>query len=532
MIKTHSRKPNLSTLPQTPAMEQHDINVREIAAEVRQLYERKQPFRIFHGSTNSTRHRDIQNSTTIDTSKLCNVLGVDTVNKTALVEPNVPMDSLVAVTLKYGLIPPVVMEFPGITAGGGYAGTSGESSSFKYGFFDRTINFVEMVLADGMIVRASEDENSDLFRGAAGALGTLGITTLIELRLIDARRYVNVTYHPVYSMAEAVHITKELTVKHGYDYIDGIMFSKNEGVILAGQLSDGFPIGARGVRFSQPLHPWYYLHVRFKLRKINQRTSSRPYVEFMPLTDYLFRYDRGGFWVGHSAFQYFRFPFNHFTRWFLDDFMHTRMLYRALHASRQSVSYVIQDLALPYDTAVDFIDYTDKKFGIYPLWLCPLKQDTLPTFHPHLKATEQDEKDPKVMLNIGLWGWGPEDPDTFIAANRDLENKLSELGGMKWFYSQAYYSKDEFWQIYDREWYEGLRKKYRADYLPDVWQKIRVDVEKQRYELKTSWKLKLLRIWPFAGFWGIWEAIRSGDWRIPRRLKFEYGVELWQKKRQ
>ena len=44
------------------------------------------------------------------------------------------MDRLVESTLKYNLIPPVVMEFPGITAGGGFAGTSGESSSFKYGF--------------------------------------------------------------------------------------------------------------------------------------------------------------------------------------------------------------------------------------------------------------------------------------------------------------------------------------------------------------------------------------------------------------
>jgi delta24-sterol reductase len=38
------------------------------------------------------------------------------------------MDRLVQTTLKYGLIPPVVMELPGITVGGGYAGTPGESS--------------------------------------------------------------------------------------------------------------------------------------------------------------------------------------------------------------------------------------------------------------------------------------------------------------------------------------------------------------------------------------------------------------------
>lgn len=43
------------------------------------------------------------------------------------------MDQLAQVTLKAGLTPPVVLESPGITLGGGFAGTGGESSSFRYG---------------------------------------------------------------------------------------------------------------------------------------------------------------------------------------------------------------------------------------------------------------------------------------------------------------------------------------------------------------------------------------------------------------
>ena len=64
----------------------------------------------------------------IDTSLLNNVLKVDSETMTVLVEPNVPMDSLVQATLPLGLVPPVIMEFPGITVGGGFAGTAGESS--------------------------------------------------------------------------------------------------------------------------------------------------------------------------------------------------------------------------------------------------------------------------------------------------------------------------------------------------------------------------------------------------------------------
>jgi hypothetical protein len=40
------------------------------------------------------------------------------------------MDALITMTLKYGLLPPLVMEFPGITAGGAFrASASGQAAS-------------------------------------------------------------------------------------------------------------------------------------------------------------------------------------------------------------------------------------------------------------------------------------------------------------------------------------------------------------------------------------------------------------------
>ena len=106
----------------------------------------------------------------IDTSNLANIIKVESKTRTALVEPNVLMDRLVEATREHGLILPVVMEFNGSSVGGimaddvskayqlfigGFAGTAGESSSFKYGFFDRTISQIEIVFANGEIVMAS-----------------------------------------------------------------------------------------------------------------------------------------------------------------------------------------------------------------------------------------------------------------------------------------------------------------------------------------------------------------------------------------
>ncbi|OJD11741.1 hypothetical protein ACJ73_09483, partial [Blastomyces percursus] len=96
-------------------MDEHNAAVAAISAQVRRFHSTRTPFRIYHGSTNTTRPTSFQRDRLVDTSSLSRVLRVDQHARTALVEPNVPMDALVAATLEAGLVPPVVMEFPGIT---------------------------------------------------------------------------------------------------------------------------------------------------------------------------------------------------------------------------------------------------------------------------------------------------------------------------------------------------------------------------------------------------------------------------------
>ena len=485
----------------------HQRRVERVANSVRDFYDRKERFRIYHGSTNSTRQSVITGNNYVDTSSLSNILKIDPQNRTVLLEPNVPMDRLVEGTMEFGLIPPVVMEFPGITVGGGYAGTSGESSSFKHGFFNRTINRVEMVLANGQVIECSDSENADLFHGAAGALGSLGVTTRVELQLREAKRYVETTYHPVYSVAEAIQKIEEVTADPEVDHVDGILFSRAEGAIMTGRMTNSNEKDAPVHRFSNSNDPWFYHHVKDAIAQKKASTTK-----LIPLAEYLFRYDRGGFWVGALAFDYFKMPFNKFTRWWLDDFLHTRMMYTALHASGQSKKCIIQDLTLPYSTAERFIEHTDRAFGIWPLWLCPLRQSPRPTIHPHLKAPESNTLSSEPMLNVGLYGWGPTQPDEFESANRELERTVRELGGMKWLYAQTYYSEEEFWEIYDRKWYDALREKYDATLLPSVYDKVRANADTGKRAMGTGLGSRLKSMWPFNGFYGIKKAIDSGTY--------------------
>lgn len=181
------------------------------------------------------------------------------------------------------------------------------------------------------------------------------------------------------------------------------------------------------------------------------------------------------------------------------------MMYTALHASGQSKKFIVQDLVLSYSKAEQFIEYTDRALGIWPLWLCPLRPSPVPTMHPHLRETESN------MLNIGLYGWSPSQADEFVKANRDLERKVRELGGMKWLYAQTYYSEEEFWDIYDRQWYDALREKYDATSLPSVFDKVRP------VAAGTSLGSRLKSMWPFGGIYGIKKAINSGTYLQARK---------------
>ena len=98
-------------------MESHNAAVKTLESSVRKFCELQRPFRIYHGATNSTRDskRDLDNA--VDTSKLDRVLEVNKQKQTAVAEPNVPMDALLQATLAYGLVPLVVMEFPGSYCG-------------------------------------------------------------------------------------------------------------------------------------------------------------------------------------------------------------------------------------------------------------------------------------------------------------------------------------------------------------------------------------------------------------------------------
>jgi hypothetical protein len=317
------------------------------------------------------------------------------------------------------------------------------------------------------------------------------------------------------------------------EYLDGIVYSKNKIVVCAGRQVSKSP-SSTVYQFTRRKDDWFYLHVeRITKSLTNQAGCHTPdAVDYIPLTDYLFRYDRGGFWVARYAFRYFCVPFISLTRWLLNRFMYTRVMYHALHVSGLARQYVIQDVGVPVSTASEFLDWLDhpENFGQYPLWLCPLPPGSAGGLEGQtMNDSKKDSSSPEstTLMNFGIWG-----PSTatgqagFVAQNRQLEQKVHNLGGKKWLYAHTYYTEQEFWEIYNKKDYDALRGKYHAQHLPTLYDKVRVRESDlpgaHRGEFERGWKGMVKRalwdVWPFSGLYGVYKAWRGGDYLLQKEI--------------
>lgn len=449
----------------------HSKKVFQIQESIRQYLNTKDTRKIIfdHGSSNSTRYENDDKIYRVDLSGLDNILDIDTERKVVIVEPNVPMDKLLAFTLKYDLMPPVVPEFPGITVGGAIQGGSGESASFKYGEFHDSCFEYEMILGNGDTIIASAQQNTDLFQGTDSSYGSLGIMTKISISLIPSYKYVELTYYPTRSFSELVDSANALHKKKE-NWLDAIIFSKDRGVIMTGKGVNSH--NGPQKRFMRSFDPWFGKHAGEISKK------GKVYTEYIPITDYIFRYDRGAFWMGDYFFKYMHMPNTRLARWILNPMFDTRTLFLGLQKARLAKEFFIQDICFPIEHTKEFLEFLDNKLGIYPLWVCPLKPVRNGEF-----LCSHDQKT-ELVLNIGIWGRTEKYLKDPMGKNREVELFCDKYKARKVLYAHQYYDKSEFWDLYDKNKYDNLRKKYHAtEMFTDVYSTTHVS----EFTNKTPW---------------------------------------------
>lgn len=410
---------------------------------------------------------------------LNSILEIDPVKKEAWVEPRVTMKDLVKATIKKGFFPRVTPEFKGITVGGAIMGAALESSSHQYGQFNDQALEYELLLGNGTIKTVSSNSDSELFYGVSGSFGTLATLLSTRIKLEKAKPFVRVQGTFFSTLEEAL-----VAFETPSFFLEGVIFSEKAFLVLKGVLEDR-PT-APLLTLHRPQDPWFFGFLK-------DQEKNREFACSLPLQDYLFRFDRGAFWMGAYALTFpllFRYALNRLGislkqqksfqfkgvntpglgfRILTHLFSGSQTLYKLLHYGSEgwfSKRFVIQDFYLPTLKAPAFLETLFQKAKIFPLWLCPIKGTSTPQiFSPHFQ-------DNANLVNIGVYGYPavPAYGDTLVKA---LEEACFKLGGRKMLYAQNFYQKDQFWEIYSRPPYEALRNSFfGTQAFPSITEKI------------------------------------------------------------
>jgi len=238
----------------------------------------------------------------VDLSAFRNILEIDKEGMIAKVEPLVNMGQITRATVPMNLSLAVVAELDDLTVGGLINGYGMEGSSHIYGLFTDTVVAMEVVLADGRVVRVTKNnEYSDLFHAIPWSQGTLGLLVSAEIKLIPIKEYLKLTYWPVRGNLQelAQAYADSFAPRDGDpakvpDFVEAMIFNPTEGVLMTGCYASkkeakqkGNVINSVGWWFK----PWFYQHAETALKK-------GEFVEYIPTREYYHRHTRSLYWEG------------------------------------------------------------------------------------------------------------------------------------------------------------------------------------------------------------------------------------------
>ncbi len=382
----------------------------------------------------------------IDLLDLDQVIEIDPERRICIAEPGVPFNELVERTLAHALVPIVVPELETITVGGAVAGCSIESMSYVHGGFHDTCLEYEIVTARGDVLTCTPDNESSLvFQMMHGSFGTVGILSRLVFRLIPAKPYVHVRYENHTSIASYRESIWRHYERRDVDFMDGMIHSPSHLVLSVGDFVDSAPYTNR--------YDWM---------KVYYRSTAERQQDYLRTKDYFFRYNQGVTNVHPKSFLG-RLIFGKFLgsteilgiaqklRWlFLDD-------------DRPMVTV---DTFLPYSRLEEFLAWYAREFRHFPLWVVPYRR-----VHDYEWLADDFWKgmDDELMIDIAIYGMKQRGDTNYY---RLMEEKLIELGGIKTLISYNYYTKDEFWRIFNRENFEKVKAITDPDnILRDLYQK-------------------------------------------------------------
>lgn len=413
--------------------------------------------RLAKPTSNLFRARAKSNAPGLDTSGLTNVISVDQAAKTADVAGMCTYEDLVAATLPYGLSPLVVPQLKTITLGGAVTGLGIESASFRNGLPHESVVEMDILTGSGELVTASRDQHQDLFRSFPNSYGTLGYSVRLRIELEPVKPFVSLKHLRFHTLIDLVTAMDRIIETGGYDgtrvdYLDGVVFSADESYLCLGvQTATAGPVSD-------------YTGQDIYYRSIQHDDGVKD--DRLTIHDYLWRWDTDWFWCSRA----FGAQNPKIRRWWPRRYRRSSFYWKLIgydqkfniadrieaRHGRPPLERVVQDVEVPIERCVEFLDWFLANVPIEPLWLCPLRLRD-PAGWPlyPLRAGHS-------YVNVGFWSSVPMGP-TPGHTNRLIEEKISALDGHKSLYSDAFYSREEFDDLYGGETYKTVKKTYDPD---------------------------------------------------------------------
>ncbi|KAK3909495.1 Delta(24)-sterol reductase [Frankliniella fusca] len=446
------------------APHKHGSKVENVAKQVRQWRAEgaRQPMCTARPSwqTMSFRRAKYKKTMFAVNVNLVDILDLNTERRTVRVEPLVTMGQLTATLDPLGWTLPFVPELDDLTVGGLVMGTGVETSSHKYGLFQHICVAYELVLADGSIVQVTKESDPDLFYSVPWSYGTLGFLTAVEIKIVPALRFVKLQYEPVRSLEEAdTVLRKHLDHPEENEFIEALMFSKDEGVVMTGNMVSCADWGKLN-EIGRCHKPWFFEHVRSFLR-------SGPGFEYIPLRDYQHRHTRSFFWEMKEIIPFGNNPlFRYLFGWMTPPKVSLLKLTQTQAVKKLYESnHIIQDMLVPIEKFKESVLFFDKEVAVYPLWLCPFR---LPS-EPGMLRVPKDA----MYLDIGVYGVPTRKDFDPKETTRRIEAFVAKAKGFQMLYADTYTTRDEFRQMFDHSLYDKMRARLKCEKaFPEVYDKV------------------------------------------------------------
>ncbi len=417
--------------------------------------------RLAKPTSNLFRARDRSDVKGLDVSGLTGVIAVDAEARTADVAGMCTYEDLVAATLPHALAPLVVPQLKTITLGGAVTGLGIESTSFRNGLPHESVLEMDILTGAGEIVTASPEQHADLFRTFPNSYGTLGYSTRLRIELEPVTPFVALRHLRFHSLSALIAAMDRIIETGGLDgqpvdYLDGVVFSADESYLCV-----GFKTTTPGPVSDYTGQDIYYRSIQHAQGEKHDRLT---------IHDYLWRWDTDWFWCSRAFGAQ-----NPTIRRFWPRRLRRSSFYWKLVGYDQRFNIadrieirngrpprerVVQDIEVPLENCERFLTWFLENVPIEPIWLCPLR------------LRENDRNGARwplyplrahhTYVNVGFWSSVPVGP-VEGHTNKLIEAKVGELDGHKSLYSDSYYRREDFDELYGGETYKTVKKSYDPD---------------------------------------------------------------------